>query len=132
MAAVPAIFLSVTAGLAAWLVPGGGYLVLNEKNRAIIIFVTIVLTFVIGIYIGSIGVIDPIGSKFAYIGQLMNSPAITLIGRITAAGGYPVYGRPSEIGQIYTVISGMLNLLCIINVIYLANARQKPQNRRTG
>ena len=124
------VFFSLAAGLAAWFVPGAGYLMLNEKKRAIIIFVTIVLTFGIGIYIGSIGVIDPIGSKFAYIGQIMNSPAVALIGRVTAGGGYPVYGRPSEIGQIYTVISGMLNLLCVVNVVYMAHLRHGTPGRR--
>jgi len=36
---------------------------------------------------------------------------------------YPVHGWPSEIGQIYTMSSGLLNLLCIVNVIYLAHLR---------
>ena len=130
MPPAPKVFFSLMVGLASWFVPGAGYVFLNERKRAIIIFVTIVLTFGIGIYIGSIGVVDPIGSKFAYIGQVMNSPAVALIGRVTAAGGYPVYGRPNEIGQIYTVISGMLNLLCIVNVIYMANLYQAAPGRR--
>jgi hypothetical protein len=123
-------FFLLTVGLVSWLVPGAGYLLLNEKKRAIIIFVTITLTFGIGIYIGSIGVVDPIGAKIAYIGQIMNSPAVSLIGRITAGGGYPVYGRPNEIGQIYTVISGMLNLLCIVNAVYMAHLRYQTPGRR--
>ncbi|MHC4736771.1 MAG: DUF6677 family protein, partial [Planctomycetota bacterium] len=32
-------------GLLAWLVPGAGHFVLKEKERSIIIFVTIMLTF---------------------------------------------------------------------------------------
>jgi hypothetical protein len=130
MPPAPNVFFLLMVGLAGWFVPGAGYLLLGEKKRAIIIFITITLTFGIGIYIGSIGVVDPIGAKFAYIGQLMNSPAVALIGRVTAGGGYPVYGRPNEIGQIYTVISGMLNLLCIVNVIYMAHLRQLLQGGR--
>ncbi len=129
MPPAPNVFSMLMAGLAAWFIPGAGYFLLNEKKRAAIIFVTITLTFGIGIYIGSIGVVDPIGAKFVYIGQIMNSPAVALIGRVTAGGGYPVYGRPNEIGQIYTVISGMLNLLCIVNVIYMACVRHEAPAR---
>jgi len=113
----------IIVGLLAWLVPGGGHLLLNERRRAAVIFVAILLTFLIGLYAGSIGVIDPVGAKPWYAAQVMNSPAVVLLGRWSTTGDYPVYGRPSEIGQIYTSIAGLLNLLCIVNAIYLAHLR---------
>ena len=112
-------------GLLAWLVPGAGHFVLNEKKRAIIIFVTIVLTFGTGLYIGSIGVINPGEARLAYSAQIMNSPTVRLLGQLTTeTGAYPVYGRPNEIGQIYTSIAGLLNLLCIVNAVYLAHLKK--------
>jgi hypothetical protein len=117
------LFLLIV-GLLAWLVPGGGHFLLKEKKRSIIIFVTIVLTFFTGLYIGSIGVINPGVAKPWYIAQIMNSPMVDLLRRLTAAGDYPVYGRPNEIGQIYTSIAGLLNLLCIVNAVYLAHLRR--------
>jgi len=116
------LFLT-TVGLAAWLVPGGGHFLLDEKRRAAVIGVTVVLTFLVGLYVGSVGVIDPIGAKPWYAAQLMNSPAIFFLGRLGATGEYPVYGRPGEIGQIYTSIAGLLNLLCIVNAVYMAHLR---------
>lgn len=118
----PTLFLLIV-GLLAWLLPGAGHFLLREKNRSIIIFVTIVLTFCTGLYIGSIGIIDPVGAKAWYVAQTMNSPMVAVIGHLTAGGGYPVYGRPNEIGQIYTSITGLLNLLCIVNAVYLAHLR---------
>jgi hypothetical protein len=117
------LFLLIV-GLLAWLVPGAGHLVLREKRHAIIIFVTIVLTFCTGLYIGSIGVINPVGAKPWYVAQVMNSPAVAALGHVTETGHYPVYGRPNEIGQIYTSIAGLLNLLCIVNAVYLAHLRR--------
>jgi len=114
------IFLIIVA-LMGWLIPGAGYFLLKEQKRAIIIFVTIILTFCLGIYVGSIGVVDPIGSKPWYYAQVLNTPAVMILGHITAGGSYPVYGRPNEVGQIYTSIAGLLNLLCIINAVYLAH-----------
>ncbi|MHC4790441.1 MAG: DUF6677 family protein [Planctomycetota bacterium] len=117
-----ALFLLIV-GLAGWLVPGGGHFLLREKKRAIIIFVTIVLTFCIGLYIGSIGVIDLVGTTAFYIkgAQMLNPPIVFALAHHTAAGGYPVYGRPNEIGQLYTGIAGLLNLLCIVNAVHLAH-----------
>ena len=117
------IFL-IIVGVMGWLVPGAGHLMLKEKKHSIIIFATITLTFAIGLYIGSIGVINPVGAKPWYVAQLMNSPAVAALGRITAAGDYPVFGRPNEIGQIYTSITGLLNLLCIVNAVYWAHLRR--------
>jgi len=114
----------LTVGLMGWFVPGAGHLMINEKKHAIIIFVTIALTFATGLYIGSIGVINPVGAKPWYVAQIMNSPAVAAIGRITATGDYPVYGRPNEIGQIYTSIAGLLNLLCIVNAVYWAHLQR--------
>jgi len=112
-------FLLLT-GLLAWLIPGAGHYLMGEKRRSAIIFVTIALTFCIGIYIGSIGVINPVGAKPWYVAQIMNSPLVGILGKMTSGGSYAVYGWPNEIGQIYTSIAGLLNLLCIVNAVYLA------------
>jgi hypothetical protein len=117
--------LLLVVGLLAWLVPGAGHFMLKEKERSIIIFVTIVLTFCVGIYIGSIGVIDLVGPTPWYVtaAQVMNSPMVAVLGHFTAGEAYPVNGWPNEIGQIYTSTAGLLNLLCIVNAIYLAHLR---------
>jgi hypothetical protein len=114
------LFLLIV-GLLGWFLPGAGHLLLKEEKRALIIFATITLTFCVGLYVGSIGVIDPVGAKAWYVAQIMNSPLVAVLGHLTAGGGFPVYGRPNEIGQIYTGVTGLLNLLCIINAVYLAH-----------
>jgi len=117
------LFLLIV-GLLGWFLPGAGHLLLKEEKRAIIIFATITLTFCVGLYVGSVGVIDPVGAKPWYVAQIMNSPLVAVLGHLTAGGGFPVYGRPNEIGQIYTGVAGLLNLLCIINAVYLAHLRR--------
>jgi len=117
------VFLLVV-GLSAWLIPGAGHLVLREKARAIILFVAIALTFTIGLYVGSIGVVNPVEGKLAYAAQIMNSPMVTVLGRVTVNKHYSVFGKPYEIGQIYTSIAGLLNLLCIVNAVYMAHLQK--------
>jgi hypothetical protein len=111
-----------------WVIPGGGYLLLGENKRAVIVFVVIVLTFCIGIYVGSIGVIDPVQAKPWFAAQILNSPLVALLGKMTASGKYMSYGKPNEIGQLYTSISGLLNLLCIINCAYIGHKRAVAGN----
>ncbi len=118
------ILFLLIVGLLGWIVPGGGHVMLGKRKHAAVIFVTIALTLGIGLYIGSIGVINPVGAKPWYVAQVMNTPAVAALGQMTRGGGYPVYGRPSEIGQIYTSIAGLLNLLCIVNAVYLAHLRR--------
>ncbi len=135
----------LVVGAMAWLVPGGGHYLLKEKRRAAIILVAVALTFLVGLYVGSIGVIDKVNAKPWYWAQVMNTPAVFLLGdhvadayyrgaarREARAGrdgttqavqAYSVFGRAGEIGQIYTSVSGLLNLLCIINAIYMAHLR---------
>ena len=115
------ILFLLIVGLLGWFLPGAGHLLLKEEKRALIIFATITLTFGVGLYVGSVGVIDPVGAKSWYVAQIMNSPMVAVLGHLTAGGGFPVYGRPSEIGRIYTGVAGLLNLLCIINAVYLAH-----------
>ncbi len=110
------------------MIPGGGYLLLGESTRAVIVFVVIAITFCIGIYIGSIGVIDPVQAKPWFAAQILNSPLVGLLGRMTASGRYLSYGKPNEIGQLYTSISGLLNLLCIINCVYIGHKRAVASN----
>lgn len=120
----------VIVGLLAWGIPGGGYWVLGDRKRALVVGLTIAATFLLGLYVGSVGVVDPLGAKYWYAAQVATSPAVLVLGRYVAAcsatSAYTVYGRPYEIGQIYTSIAGLLNLLCIINAVYVAHLRETP------
>ncbi len=134
------VLFVVAVGLVAWLMPGAGYYLLNDVKRCMLVGVTIVLTFSLGLYIGSIGVIDKTHHKPWYVAQVMNSPVVILMGNHVAntahqsdvdridnkndpAQAYTVYARQAEIGQIYTSIAGLLNLLCIVNAVYIAYTR---------
>ena len=112
------LFITATLG---WVIPGAGHLVIAETKRATIVFVAIVAAFTLGIYVGSIGVID--SSQPWFIAQILNSPAVLFLANLTKTGNYPSYSRPNEIGVIYTSITGMLNLLCVVNAVYMAHLK---------
>ena len=114
--------LMVTVALLGWAIPGAGHFFIKERKRAIIIFTTIAITYITGLYAGSIGVIDPATSWAWYIPQMMATPLTAFLAHIAAIKEIESLGNPRDVGQIYTSIAGMLNLLCIISAVYMAHS----------
>jgi hypothetical protein len=110
----------IIVGLAAWAVPGAGHFLINEKKRGILIFVFVTALFITGLYIGSVGVVNRVASWPWFLAQILYSPAVGILAKITQSGHFESYGRPCDIGQIYTGIAGLLNLLCILSAVYMA------------
>jgi hypothetical protein len=125
-------YLPLLAGLCAWLFPGAGHLLIGERKRAAVIAVCVTGLFLAGLYIGSIAVVDPIYEALYYYTQVLASPLVFLLDHVNrqiaharGAERLLVYARPCEIGQIYTSVAGMLNLLCIFSAILMADAQQR-------
>ncbi len=61
-------------GIAAWAVPGLGYILLREWTRGIVIGVAVILLFLMGILIGGIRIMDPPGwGEYGYKTYLVQS-----------------------------------------------------------
>jgi hypothetical protein len=85
--------------------------------------------FGFGIYIGSIAVID--ARTPWYWAQFLASPIVAYLAHLSGSVYHlDSFGRPREIGEIYTGITGMLNLLCVVNAVYMAHCiNVKEQNK---
>ncbi len=119
----------VIVGLAAWIIPGAGHFLIRERKRAAIIFVTITTLFLTGLYVGSIAIVNHETSKPWFMAQVLSSPAVGILSQKVTAGyldadgnhlEYTSFGRPADVGQLYTAIAGLLNLLCIFSAVYMA------------
>ena len=113
------IWLIVVA-IAGWAIPGGGHFLIRQRKHAAVIFITISITFAIGLYVGSVGIINPVSARLWYLAQMLTSPLVGILGQITTKGDYQVYGHAADTGQIYTALAGLLNLLCVLNAVYRA------------
>lgn len=123
--------------LAGWLVPGAGYWLIGQRSRALVVGVSVLVLFVLGIFVAGIAVVEApnltggnivarILQKPWFLGQVMTGP----IGLISAGIGdsvadtYPAAkARLGEIGTLYTAVAGMLNLLAIIDASYRASVK---------
>lgn len=124
--------------LAAWIIPGGGYWMIRQRNRGTVIGVTIVALFVLGILIGGIRVVEapPALSQILqrpwFIGQFLVGPLGLISAWISNGLGTSAYAdvishsRVNEIGTLYTAVAGMLNLMAIIDAAFRAG-REKSR-----
>lgn len=131
---------SFTAALLAWLVPGLGHWYLACRARAVILFVTITLTFWGGIALGGVkSTVDVEQSQLWFIPQsFAGSHALTALAWSSSIPSMrpgdknppmEVVRRYSfwpdvDLGQVYTGVAGLLNLLCVLDV--LARAQRVP------
>jgi hypothetical protein len=114
-------------GIAAWWIPGAGHWIIGQPKRAAIIFFSIAFAFVLGIWFGSIAVID--AKTPWYWAQMLNSPAVAYLAHLSGSVYHlDSFGKPREIGEIYTSIAGMLNLLCVVNAVYTAHCGNITKN----
>lgn len=120
--------------LAGWLLPGAGYWLIGQRTRAVTVGVTILLVFFGGILISGVRVVQApdmgapgnvfqrILQKPWFIGQVLNGPvgigAAWVSDKLADSPTYrhiETKARLAEIGQLYTAVAGMLNLLTIID-----------------
>jgi len=125
---LPAVAYLFLVGVAGWWIPGMGHWLTGRPKRAALIFFSIMFAFLLGIWLSSIAVID--AKTPWYWAQLLNSPAVAYLAHVSKVFSLESYGKPREIGEIYTGIAGMLNLLCVVNAVYLAHCDTiKEQNK---
>ncbi len=127
----------LTAGLLAWLIPGAGHFYLGLRKRAVLLFVCIEVTFIIGLYIGTVRIIDPGRSLLWFSAQIfagLNTIVSNLWGT-RLAGPYAdstvamVRDWSYAIGVLYTGVAGLLNLLAVFDTVIRAgraNLGQAP------
>src|SRR5687767_1094388 len=128
--------------LAGWVVPGGGYFLIGQRTRGIVIGVTILVLFLMGILIAGVRVVDApnlldvswrswatrILQKPWFIGQVLTGPIGIVAAGVSHALGTEyraATARLGEIGTLYTAVAGMLNLLAIIDCAHRAVNRGK-------
>jgi len=106
-------------GIVAWLIPGAGHWLTGQRERAIYIFLGVGSLFVLGIMLGSIFMIDPGYSKPWFFAQiLVGGPALIATLAAGLDGGVAdIYGRGVDLGQVYTGVAGLLNLMCILDAL---------------
>jgi hypothetical protein len=113
--------------VAGWLVPGAGHLLLGKWVRALLLLVSIVAMFAIGIglegkvYVPNTG--DPL-DILGFAGDL-GAGALYLLARFFDLGHASVVTAFADYGTKFIVVAGLLNLVAAVDAHSLANGRKQ-------
>ncbi len=122
------------AAVLAWLVPGAGHFYLGLRKRALLLFIAIELTFFIGLYVGTLRIVDPAQSMFWFVAQVL-AGLNTIIAHLWSTSSYAEATTPLvrdwsyHMAVLYTGIAGLLNLLAVFDTVIRAgraNVGQAP------
>lgn len=128
------------AGLAAYAIPGSGYLVLGETRRAVAVFIGIALLMTLGLLIGGLDVVDRVEDRWWFLPQAGGGPAVFAVDwlhqRLKAdptSGLVRSVGRVNEVGTLFVVMAGMVNAIAVIDCVWHApRVRRRGGDRRVG
>lgn len=117
-------------GVLAWLVPGAGHWYLGHRMRAAVMFATIFATFVLGVMLGGVEMVDLNFSKPWFCAQIMAGIPALVSAVAQNPNIQPGYGRGVDLGQVYAGVAGMLNMLCILDA--LLRAQDPPVRKKAS
>ena len=116
------------AGILSWLVPGGGYFYLGQTRRGGIACAGICVLFFLGVMLGGIGAVGPNYSKPWFFAQIL-AGLPTIIGTLLEQYKMSVgAGRGIDLGQVYTGVAGLLNFLCLLDVLHRCQSNSDAQS----
>jgi hypothetical protein len=112
--------------LVGWLVPGAGHLLLGKWVRALLLFVSIMGMYLIGlglagkVYTPNTGdILDILG----FVGQL-GMGLLYILARGLGWGATSVLNTLADYGTKFLVVGGLLNIIAAVDAHSLANGRK--------
>jgi len=126
---VPPVTWLPVVGL-AWLVPGGGHLLLQRRSRGLILFFTIMVTFVAGLLMRGAMFQWKTGDLFTtliYCGGYIADLSSGLLYLFTVWMGYvqeDVAGHVHDYGTKFLVAAGLMNVLAMVDAYEIATRKK--------
>ncbi len=112
--------------LAGWLVPGLGHVLVRKPVRALLLFVSVVAMFAIGLSIHGKVYTPTTGDPLDILGFVGDAGAIGLwvVAKLTDLGATQLSTAASDWGSKFIVVAGLLNVMAAVDAQSLANGRK--------
>ncbi len=114
--------MSVVAPVVAWLIPGAGHLIQKRWIRGVLLMVSVVTMFVLGLLMqGRIyrpnggDILDILG----FVGDL-GTGALYIISRAQDLGHGVVAHATADYGTKYIIVAGLLNFISVADAYHIA------------
>jgi hypothetical protein len=118
----PLTTMAVVAPILGWLIPGGGHILLKRYVRGILIFVSVVAMFLIGL--GMQGrIYKPNGGDIldilGFVGDV-GSGALYFLARIMDWGNVMAANAVADYGKTFLIVAGLLNFIAAADAHHIA------------
>ena len=118
----PLTTLAVVAPIVGWLIPGGGHILLKRYVRGILLLVSVVAMFLIGL--GMHGrIYKPNGGDIldilGFIGDV-GAGALYFLARIMEWGDYLAANAVADYGKTFLIVAGLLNFIAAADAHHIA------------
>jgi hypothetical protein len=112
--------------LAGWLVPGAGHLLLGKWIRGLLLMLSIVGMFVVGVALQGKVYTPNTGEPLDMLGFAgdLGSGLLYLLARLVGWGQAPVLIAVADYGTKFIVVAGLLNIVAAVDAHSLANGRK--------
>ena len=113
--------------LAGWLVPGAGHLLLGKWVRALLLMISIVGMFAIGIALAGKVYTPNTGEPLDMLGFAgdLGAGLLYLLARVLGWGQAPVLVAVADYGTKFIVVAGLLNIVAAVDAHSLASGRKQ-------
>jgi hypothetical protein len=112
--------------LAGWLIPGAGHLLLRKWIRGLLLMISIVGMFAIGVALAGKVYNPNTGEPLDMLGFAgdLGAGLLYLLARVVGWGQAPVLVATADYGTKFIVVAGLLNIVAAVDAHSLANGRK--------
>jgi hypothetical protein len=113
--------------LAGWLVPGAGHILLGKWIRGLLLLISVIGMFAIGIALQGKVYTPNTGEPLDILGFAgdLGSGVLYLLARFLGWGQAPVLIAIADYGTKFIVVSGLLNIVAAVDAHSLASGRKR-------
>ena len=112
--------------LAGWIVPGLGHIMLRKTYRGVLLFVSVVAMFAIGVSMRGKVYTPTTGDPLDILGFVGDIGAVGLWGvaKLADLGATQLTDAFSDYGSKFIVVAGLLNVMAAVDAQSIANGRK--------
>jgi hypothetical protein len=118
----PLTTMAVVAPIVGWLIPGAGHILLKRYVRGLLLFISVVAMFVIGLGMNG-RIYKPNGGDIldilGFIGDV-GTGALYFLARIMNWGDVMAANAAADYGKTFVIVAGLLNFIAAADAHHIA------------
>ena len=118
----PITTMAVVAPIAGWIIPGAGHLLLKRYVRGVLLMISVVAMFLIGLGMNG-RIYSPNGGDIleilGFVGD-MGSGLLYFVARMMEWGQAPAATAVADYGKTFLIVAGLLNFIAAADAHHIA------------